>query len=114
MWPTIRPGQTLVVSVGAVPAPGQVGVFRVAGTGTLVAHRVLAVDADGRFHAQGDRALRADAPWPRASVVGTVVAVETPTGARSRLVHRSLGGLTGAATGAAVRLVLRTFRAAKG
>lgn len=71
MSPTIPSRSAVVVHEGSYRV-GQTITFRV--HGTVVTHRLIAIDVDGRLHTKGD-ANRSPDPWTvgRADVVGGVV-----------------------------------------
>lgn len=92
MEPTYRTGDLLIVYPRRQYRPGQVIVYRVpageAGAGARVVHRIVSVDAEGRFTTRGDNRRSVDAWHPQRGDVDGSPVLHLPLGARFVVVLR--------------------------
>lgn len=116
MAPAVRAGDVVLVSEPEGPvAPGSIVTFRADDGPGLVTHRVVSVEADGRYRTRGDANPTDDStPVPASRVEGAAVYV-VPFVGRPAVwwVERSWGPLAvtfAIVVGAAVALLLRPSR----
>lgn len=115
MEPTLKPGDTLQVVPykGRTISPGDVIVFKPAGSTAIVCHRVMSIDSAGYIRTRGDNNEQPDL-WALTfeAVLGGV-----RYAARGKKVRRIFGGVLGRIAGNATRfrrvLRSRVFRLAR-